>query len=244
MNRWIGKVAVVTGASSGIGAATAKALANAGMITVGLARRVDRIDELKAGLPVEAASRLHSLWCDVTKENDILEAFSHIEQRFGGVDVLINSAGVARSSTGLLDSNNTQTLRDVVDTNLMGLMMCSREAFQSMKKRSVDGHIVHINSVLGHKVFPMQGLNAYAATKFGVTALAETMRNELRSVGNKTKVTCVSPGFVRTKILPKGMDLSSVLEPEDVAEAILYVVGTPPKVQIEDITFQSVTAPL
>ncbi|XP_052860261.1 farnesol dehydrogenase-like [Anopheles cruzii] len=242
MDRWVGKVAVVTGASSGIGAATVKAFANAGMITVGLARRVERIDELKAELSAEAAGRLHSVRCDVTKEKDILAAFLHVEQHFGGVDVLVNNAGVARTAVGVLDANNTQALRDVVDTNLMGLMLCSREAFQSMKKRSVDGHIVHINSILGHKLLPMGGLNAYPASKFGVTALTETMRNELRLAGTKIKVTSVSPGLVRTEIIPNSMDIKStaILEPEDIASAVLYAVGTPPRVQIHEIMVKPV----
>ncbi|KFB44580.1 hypothetical protein ZHAS_00012462 [Anopheles sinensis] len=191
MDRWVGKVAVVTGASSGIGAATVKALANAGMITIGLARRVERIEELKKELPVEASGRLHGFRCDVTKEEDILAAFAHVEKVFGGVDVLINNAGIARGKIGVLQADNTATLRQVVDTNLMGLALCSREAFQSMKKRSVDGHIVHINSILGHSV-PENNLNMYAATKYGVTALTETMRHELRLAGTKIKVTVSS----------------------------------------------------
>ncbi|XP_053675845.1 farnesol dehydrogenase-like [Anopheles nili] len=242
MDRWAGKVAVVTGASSGIGAATVIALAKAGMVTIGLARRLERIDELKQKLPTEVAKRLHGMRCDVTKEEDILATFSAIEDRFGGVDVLINNAGIARSTVGVLQANNTQALRDVIDTNLLGLMLCSREAYQSMKKRSVDGHIVHINSILGHKVLPMGTLNVYPATKFGVTALTEVMRNELRMAGTKIKVTSVSPGLVRTEILPSSTALGDmpILEPEDIADAILYALGTPQRVQIHELTIKPV----
>uniref|UniRef100_A0A182LT02 Dehydrogenase/reductase SDR family member 11 n=1 Tax=Anopheles culicifacies TaxID=139723 RepID=A0A182LT02_9DIPT len=127
MDRWQGKVAIVTGASSGIGAATVTALAKAGMITFGLARRVERVEELKNALPEEDRDRLHAVKCDVTKEEDILAAFREVEQKCGGVDVLINNAGVARSSFGVLDAGNTQALRDVIDTNLVGLALCSRE---------------------------------------------------------------------------------------------------------------------
>ncbi|XP_035913977.1 farnesol dehydrogenase-like [Anopheles stephensi] len=241
MERWQGKVAVVTGASSGIGAATVKALANAGMITFGLARRVERIEELKSDLPDEAKGRLHSIRCDITKEADILAAFREVEETCGGVDVLINNAGLAKGGVGVLDAGNTQIIRDVFDTNLVGLALCSREAFQSMKKRSVDGHIVHINSILGHMVAPMGTINVYAASKYGVTALTETMRHELRLAGTKVKVTSISPGLVRTE-MPTSSALAErpCLQPEDIADAILYVLGTPPRVQIHELTIKPV----
>ncbi|XP_050075428.1 farnesol dehydrogenase-like isoform X1 [Anopheles maculipalpis] len=242
MERWQGKVAIVTGASSGIGAATVKALASAGMITFGLARRVERVEELKSELPEEVRDRLHAVQCDVTKEEDILAAFRKVEEQCGGVDVLINNAGVARSTVGVLDANNTQALRDVIDTNLVGLALCSREAFQSMKKRSVDGHIVHINSILGHMVLPTGNLNVYPATKYGVTALTETMRHEMRLAGTKIKVTSISPGLVRTEIIPNSAAILAmpILEPEDIANAILYALGTPPRVQVHEITIKPV----
>ncbi|XP_058124714.1 farnesol dehydrogenase-like [Anopheles ziemanni] len=242
MDRWVGKVAVVTGASSGIGAAIVKALANAGMITIGLARRVERVDELKKELPSEAAGRLHGFHCDVTKEEDILAAFKHVEKVFGGVDVLVNNAGVARASVQLFTPNNTAELRQVVDTNLMGLALCSREAFQSMKARSVDGHIVNINSVLGHTVPPLASFNIYAPTKFGVTALTETMRHELRLAGTKIKVTSISPGLVKTEAVPSALlnDDTPILEPEDIADALLYVLGTPPRVQVHELMLRPV----
>ncbi|XP_052897697.1 farnesol dehydrogenase-like [Anopheles moucheti] len=242
MERWQGKVAVVTGASSGIGAATVTALANAGMITIGLARRVERVEALKTDLPDEVRARLHAIRCDVTKEDDILSTFREIVAKYGGVDVLINNAGVARSTVGVLDADNTQALRDVIDTNLMGLTLCSREAYQSMKKRSADGHIIHINSILGHYVLPMGTLNVYPATKFAVTALTETMRHELRLAGTKIKVTSISPGLVRTEIIPNSSAITNmpILEPEDIANAILYVLGTPPRVQIHELTIKPV----
>ncbi|XP_053666270.1 farnesol dehydrogenase-like [Anopheles marshallii] len=242
MERWQGKVAVVTGASSGIGAATVTALAKAGMITIGLARRVERVEDLKSDLPDEIRARLHAIRCDVTKEEDIMSTFREIVAKYGGVDVLINNAGVARSTVGVLDADNTQALRDVIDTNLMGLVLCSREAYQSMKKRSVDGHIIHINSILGHYVLPLGTLNVYPASKYAVTALTETMRHELRLAGTKIKVTSISPGLVRTEIIPNSSAITKIpiLEPEDIANAILYALGTPPRVQIHELTIKPV----
>ncbi|XP_065079545.1 farnesol dehydrogenase-like [Ochlerotatus camptorhynchus] len=241
MDRWTGKVAVVTGASSGIGAVIAKDLAKARMVVVGLARRVERIEALKADLQESVSSRLHAVKCDVSKEEDILQTFKWVEEKFGGVDVLINNAGIVRQME-LLDADNTEKLREVMDTNVMGLVLCSREAYQSMTKRSVDGHIVHINSIAGHKVLDYPGMNIYFASKHAVTAITETMRNELRNAGTKIKVTSVSPGAVRTEILPELMNATEfpMLEAEDISEAVLYVLGTPPRVQIHELTIKPV----
>ncbi|KXJ71516.1 farnesol dehydrogenase [Aedes albopictus] len=242
MDRWVGKVAVVTGSSSGIGAAIAKDLAKAGMAVVGLARRVERVEALKGDLPDSAKDLLHAVKCDVSKEEDILKTFRWVEEKFGGVDVLINNAGILRQ-TDLLDADNTQMLREVIDTNVMGLVLCSREAYQSMKKRSVDGHIVHINSIAGHKVVDYPKLNIYSASKHAVTAITETMRNELRTAGTKIKVTSISPGGVRTEILPvEIMDSTEypLLESEDISDAVLYVLGTPPRVQIHELTIKPI----
>ncbi|XP_001659308.2 farnesol dehydrogenase-like [Aedes aegypti] len=241
MDRWGGKVAVITGASSGIGAAIAKDLAKAGMVVVGLARRVERIDALKEHLPESARDRLHAFSCDVCKEETILEAFKWVEEMFGGVDVLINSAGIGHH-TELFAANNTEMLRDVIDTNVLGLVLCSREAFQSMKKRAVNGHIVHINSIAGHKVFNHPTINIYSASKFAVTAITETMRNEMLTAGTHVKVTSISPGFVRTEIMPEAMLRKGypMLEAEDISDAVLYVLGTPPRVQIHELMIRPV----
>ncbi|XP_062558607.1 farnesol dehydrogenase-like [Armigeres subalbatus] len=241
MQRWAGKIAVVTGSSSGIGAAIVKDLAKAGMVVVGLARRVERTEALKNDLPEVAKNRLHALKCDISKEDDVLKTFKLVEEKFGGVDVLINNAGIVRQ-TDLLETDNTQKLRDVLDTNVMGLVLGSREAYQSMKKRSVDGHIVHINSVAGHKVLDYPKLNIYCASKHAVTAITETMRNELRNAGTKIKVTSISPGGVRTEI---GGDAEipaewPILEAEDISEAVLYVLGTPPRVQVHELLIKPV----
>ncbi|XP_053689237.1 farnesol dehydrogenase-like [Sabethes cyaneus] len=240
MDRWAGKVAVVTGASSGIGAATAKSLAKAGMTVVGLARRVERVEELKKELPSSVQGSLHAVKCDVSKEDDILKTFKWIEQKFGGVDVLINNAGILRDCS--LVEADTQKVREVLDTNVMGLVLCSREAFQSMKKRSVDGHIVHINSIAGHQVPNFPRLNIYPASKHAVTAITETMRQELKAEGTKIKVTSISPGGVRTEIIPEEFLTAEMpmLESEDIAEAVLYVVGTPPHVQVHELTIKPV----
>ncbi|XP_062550505.1 farnesol dehydrogenase-like [Armigeres subalbatus] len=234
-------VAIVTGASSGIGAATVQELTKAGLVTIGLARRVEQVEALKANLPVEAVARLHAFKCDVSKEKHILEAFKFVENTFGGVDMLVNNAGVYQK-VDLFENGNTASLRQSLDVNVLGLTLCSREAFFSMQKRGVAGHIIHINSIEGHYVPCYPGANLYPASKFAVTAITETMRNELRNSGTKIKVTSISPGFVTTPMedlcdVYANTETSTmpVLHPEDIAHGILYALGTPPHVQVHEL---------
>lgn len=241
MERWSGKVAVVTGASAGIGAVIAKELAKAGMITIGLARRQELVQKLREDLPEQCASRLHAIHCDVSKESDVTAAFDKIERKFGGIDVLVNNAGIVRH-TGLLADDESKPLREILDTNVMGLALCSKKAFKSMRQRASTGHIIHINSVAGHMVPNFPHMIMYAASKHAVTALTETMRNELREMGSKIRVSSISPAVVKTEIIA-GLDDHKdlpMLNPEDIAHAILYVLSTPPHVQIHELTIKPV----
>lgn len=192
MERWIEKTAVVTGASSGIGAAIVLDLVKAGVNVVGLARRKERIDALRDKIPATASGKLYAIKCDLTQETDIKNSFNWIEANLGGIDILINNAGIIKTMN-LLDPQNTDNLRETIDTNVLGVVLCSREAFQSMKKRNVNGHIIHINSCAGHKIPYFVGLypsfNIYPSTKFAVTAMTEVMRQELQSFDTKIKVT-------------------------------------------------------
>lgn len=196
MDRWTKKIAVVSGASAGIGAAIVLDLVKANMIVIGLARRVERVEALKSKIPSTCAGELHSFKCDLQQEDDVKAAFKWIEEKFGGVDVLVNNAGIA-TQTNLVDLDNTAKIKSVIDTNVLGVVYCTREAFQSMKKRNFDGHIITINSVAGHHVpytvntsFP--SFNIYPATKFAVTAMTEAYRQEFQREKTKIKITvCV-----------------------------------------------------
>ncbi|KAI8125196.1 Farnesol dehydrogenase [Lucilia cuprina] len=243
MERWQNKVAVVTGASAGIGAATCKVLVEQGMIVVGLARRLVKM-KTKV-LPTIASDKQHNFHCfkcDVGDEESVKEAFEWVNTQFGGVDVLINNAGVARSTT-LLAENNTQDLKDVINTNVMGVVWCTREAFHSMKRRKVNGHVIIINSVVGHNVpiLPGISLNIYPSTKHAVTAMTEVLRQEFLAEKTKIKITSLSPGGVQTEIMgedtpmPEGMP---VLQAADVADAVLFCLKTPPHVQIHELTIK------
>lgn len=186
MNRWENRVAVVTGASSGIGAACCKDLLSKGMVVVGLARREERLQELKKSLPSDQAARFHGRTCDVSVEEQVINTFAWVDHTLGGSDVLINNAGIVRL-TNITDVGNTDNLRATLDTNVMGVSWCTREAFQSLQRRKVDdGHVVIINSVVGHKV-PMYGLSMYAPSKHAVTALTEVLRWEFQKKGTKPR---------------------------------------------------------
>ncbi|XP_017853060.1 farnesol dehydrogenase [Drosophila busckii] len=246
MNRWLNRVAVVTGASSGIGAACCKDLVAKGMIVVGLARREQRLQELKAALPAEQAKRFHFHKCDVSVEQEVVDAFAWVDATLGGADVLINNAGVLRQ-TYIVDAGNSADLRAMVETNVLGVSWCTREAFQSLQRRQInDGHVIIINSIVGHKipVLPGQSLNMYPPSKHAVTALTEVLRQEFNSKGTKTKITSISPGAVDTEIFSDAAKQQiadmPMLRSEDIADAITYCIQTPPNVQIHELTIKPV----
>nr|CAD7415027.1 unnamed protein product [Timema poppensis] len=143
MLRWSGRVAVVTGASSGIGRSIAEELVKKGLQVVGLARRLDRLEELRDEVQ-NAPGKLYPIKCDITSEEDILAAFEWTKEHLNGVDILVNNAGVGTIQT--LIENTTSELRKILDVNVLGLSICTREAVKSMRERGVDdGHIININ---------------------------------------------------------------------------------------------------
>lgn len=243
MDRWKNKIVVVTGASAGIGAAIVRKLLDLDLIVVGLARRKEKIQELSV------SKKLHAIKCDITKEIDILNAFKWIEDNLGPIHIFINNAGVARV-TNLIDGK-TEFWKDVFDTNVMGLCIATREAVKSMRKNSIDGHIVHISSIFGHKVVPFENLNVLCASKYAITALTETLRQELNSIGSKIKISSVSPGITKTDAIEAACLASGTseattayrestkgapaLNPSDVADAVVYILSTPPHVQVHDL---------
>ncbi|XP_037899485.1 farnesol dehydrogenase-like, partial [Glossina fuscipes] len=192
MERWLNKVAVVTGASSGIGAATAKDLVHAGLNVVGLARRVDRVEELKQQLPADKRQYLTAIKCDVADVESVNEAFKQIVTKFGGIDVLVNNAG--RIVGGQLCTMDVAEVQRTLQTNVMGVIHCTQHAFKSMKERNMNGHIFIINSIAGHNVvsgiygeIPMT--NVYSPSKYALTAITEIYRREFLGLETKIKIT-------------------------------------------------------
>lgn len=197
MERWQNRVAVVTGASSGIGAVLSRQLVAAGVIVVALARRLERLEQLRLELPEEQRALLHARECDVTSLEAVNAAFDRIEEELGGADILVNNAG--KLSGGQLSTMPLDTVQQVLQTNVMGVVYCTQRAFQSMRQRNSSGHVVLINSIVGHYIFnplpgSLQELNMYPATKHALTAMTELFRQEFRDFKTQVKVTVSSWG--------------------------------------------------
>jgi NADP-dependent 3-hydroxy acid dehydrogenase YdfG len=236
-----GRSAVVTGASSGIGAEVARLLAGAGAaVTLG-ARRDDRLESLARELRA-AGGRVAVQRTDMRVEDDVRRLVGVARERFGGVDVLVNNAGLGRVAP--LSSSPSEPWREMLEVNVLGLCIATREAIQDMERRGVAGHVVHVSSMAGHRIPGADG-GVYAATKFAVRALTEALRQELRARKSEIRVTAVSPGYVHTEFAevftgrPGADDELArrvrVLDPRDVAEAVLWVVTRPSHVEVHDV---------
>lgn len=240
MERWRHRVAVVTGASSGIGLAIARVLATNGMRVAMAARRAERLTALHESIRAADGESM-VIPTDVRDERQVLDLFRRTRDAWGGIDVLVNNAGLGHAAP--LVSGDTMLWREMVEVNLLGLCMCTREAVQDMQRRGTDGHVIHISSMAAHRVPPGSGV--YAATKFGVRALTEALRQELREVNSPIRVTAISPGFVETEFAAiyhnseeaarKTYARFKALEPDDVANAVVYALSQPAHVQVHDV---------
>ncbi|KAJ3651595.1 hypothetical protein Zmor_017624 [Zophobas morio] len=253
MEKWMGKVAIVTGATSGIGAAVADALVENGLIVAGLDRsenRVATINQRSIQL-LGKKGKLYGVKADLTKEDDILAAFKWVHDNLGLVHIVVNCAGFFKEAA--LCESTTENWRRTIDTNVIALCIMSREAVKKMMLNNINGHIVYINSILGHFCPIEFRMNIYSATKCAVTALTETMRQELISSGSKIKVTSVSPGLTVSEMTIFSKDLTEetrrfvkdrpILKAEDVADAVVYALSTPEHVQVHELTIKPVGEP-
>ncbi|CAG9766549.1 unnamed protein product [Ceutorhynchus assimilis] len=241
MERFQGKVAVVTGASAGIGASIVEDLVKNGVIVAGLARRINRVEDLAKKLS-NKKGKLHAFKCDMTKEEEIKEAIGQVIEKLGPIHILVNNAGLMQEAT--LINGDTQAWKTTLDTNILGLCIATREVVQNMKANNTLGHIIHINSVLGHKIMDFPGLNVYPATKYAVTCLAGSLMSELKHEKLRIKVTSISPGYVKTEFqavagLPNETPIPALYGP-DVADAVIYALSTPPHVNVNEVTVEAI----
>jgi NADP+-dependent farnesol dehydrogenase len=153
---------------------------------VGIARRSELVEEHSKQLSGKKG-KLHAVKADVTKEEDILKAFEWTSKKLGPVHILINNAGTGKRTT--LTEGKTEDWKAVLDLNVLGLCIATREAVKVMKANNINGHIVHINSIAGHTVMNIPQINVYPASKFAVTALTETLRQELTHLNSNIKIT-------------------------------------------------------
>ena len=234
-----GRTAVVTGASSGIGAETARALAGAGARLALGARRVERLEELVKELPGDG----HEVApLDVTDARSCEEFVSRISSRFSRLDILINNAGLALGRTSVEDSNDEDD-RQMFETNVLGLIRMTRLVIPHMEDGR--GHIVNLGSWAGREAYPQGGM--YVGSKTAVLALTQVMRKEL--VG-RIKVSTVDPGMVgdtefsdvrfrgdqeRKDAVYHGVDY---LTPADVADCILFAVTRPDYMVVDEMVIK------
>jgi NADP-dependent 3-hydroxy acid dehydrogenase YdfG len=251
MDRWIGRVAVVTGASAGIGAAVARMLVESGLDVVGCARRVDKIKAMAMTLNPVGPGKLFPYECDLgSGEEETRAMFQWIEAnpRLGHVDICIANAGMSANET-LLEGSFGSWKR-MLDLNVLSLCLCTQLSAASMRAHGIDdGHIVFVNSMSGHRVPPNPATHFYAATKHAVTGLLEGWRQEMRDLGSNIRVSSLSPGFVETEFAPamlaetpdgpkKAEELYrslDCLQAEDMADSVKYILAAPKHVQIHDI---------
>ena len=229
-----GRVAVVTGASSGIGAATARALAADGYAVALLARRQDRIQALAA----ELGNGSIAVQADVTDRDSLTAAATRVQDELGGADVLVNNAGIML--LGPFSSEQHQDYRAMIEANLLGAITAT-EVFLDQLKAGGAGDLINISSVAGRTA--RAGNGVYAATKWGINGWSESLRQELLPA---VRVTLIEPGVVDTELpthitheatrqaVQQGYDAATV-KPEEVAEVIAFVLARPRHLAINEV---------
>ena len=226
------KTALITGASSGIGAACAKALANNGARVVLTGRNQTSLEQLSE----EIGGRY--MVADISQNDEVIKLFDEIGE---SIDILVNNAGIAPKAS--IIEGKIESFEDLLRVNVLAVVHCCQLAIKKFDP-STGGQIINISSMSGHRVPPSGGF--YAATKFAVRAITEALRYELKIQKNKTRVSMISPGFVDTPLLDnyfKGSEekLSELrerlemLKPEDVANSLIHILESPNHVEIGDI---------
>ncbi len=235
-----GKVALVTGASSGIGEATALVLAGEGAAVALAARRSDRIGALAERINADGGRAL-AIETDITDEAQANAMVEKTVAELGGLQILVNNAGVML--LGLVQGADTDEWRRMINVNLLGLLYGTHAAVSVMRDGG-GGHIVNVSSVAGRTA--AMGSAVYNMTKWGVTGFSEGLRQECLHLN--IRVTCIEPGFVDTELQghntnPMVVDatekmreqIGDLLQAEDIANAVLYSVGQPDHVSLNEI---------
>lgn len=232
-----GKTALITGASSGIGEATARALAAAGGRIIITARRAERLEKLAASL---RGADVLVIPLDVRDRTAVADALTGLPATWSAIDILVNNAGLSRGLDPV-QSGSIDDWEEMIDTNLKGLLYVSRAILPGMIERG-SGHVINIGSIAGHEVYPKG--NVYCATKFGVAALTRGMQIDLNGTG--VRVTTIDPGMVETEFsmvrfhgdeeradaVYKGL---RALTGADVADAVVWCASRPAHVNVHEM---------
>ena len=232
-----GKIALITGASSGIGEKTARALSEAGVRVICSARRVERLETTVAELGEGAIV----LDLDVTSERSIGTLLDRLPKEWRDIDILVNNAGHDIGGRRLFNEGTTQEWSAIIETNVIGLMRVTRAVLEGMVRRD-SGHIVNIGSIAGIQTSPLCA--AYSASKHAVHGFSETLRFDYANTG--IKVSEVLPGMVKTEFATTRFDdedrgakyyedFGICLEPEDIARSVIFVLDQPRDVVIAQV---------
>lgn len=233
------KVAIITGASSGIGYAASLTLSKAGIRVAVGARRTERLQELEKQI-IKNNGEILVQKTDVTRKSDCDSLVNTIVEKWGKVDILINNAGLMPLS--YFKNGKVEEWEQMIDVNIKGVLYCTSAVVPYMLEKK-SGHIINISSVAGRIVFA--GGSVYCATKHAIAALSEGLRKELSPTYN-IRVTCIEPGAVETELLESITDESmtgfiqatknmETLRSDDIANAILYAVQAPRHVNVNEI---------
>ncbi|HEY0655016.1 MAG TPA: SDR family NAD(P)-dependent oxidoreductase [Chryseosolibacter sp.] len=233
------RIVLITGATSGIGEATARLLATKNFKLILCGRRQERLDALKAQLSKH--TEVTTLSFDVRDYSSVKQQLASLPQSWRNIDVLINNAGNAHGLDPI-QSGNVEDWDAMMDINVKGLLYVSREVIPGMTERR-SGHVINIGSIAGKEVY--QNGNVYCASKFAVDALTRGIRMDLNAFG--IKVTSINPGLVETEFsvvrfkgdATRAASVYKGIEPlrgEDIADIILYVLSAPKHVVLADIT--------
>ncbi len=243
-----GRVVLITGASSGIGAATAQAFAEAGAKLLLCARRLDKLKELESSLTQAGAAAIRSEQLDVRDRgavNALLGDYSSLPSDWQAIDILINNAGLSRGLSKLYE-DDPENWEEMIDTNTKGLLYVSRAVVPGMVKRG-SGHVVNLGSTAGHQTYA--GGAVYCATKAAERVLSEALKLDL--MGTPVRVTSIDPGMVETDFstvrfrgdaarAAKVYENITPLQATDVADAIVWAVSRPAHVNIHYILMTSI----
>ena len=240
-----GKIVLITGASSGIGAATAVAFAHQGARLLLAARRANKLAEVASAALAAGAEAVHSITLDVRTRLAVQRAIDELPEEWAKIEILVNNAGLSRGMEKLY-TGRIEDWEEMIDTNVKGLLYVTRAVVPGMVVRNA-GHVVTLGSTAGEMVYPNAAV--YCASKAAAIAINDGLREDL--LGTDVRVTCVDPGAVETdfslvrfngdqKRAARVYEGIRPLHPEDVAEAILWAASQPAHVNIARITMTGV----
>ena len=234
------QIVLITGASSGIGEACARAFAQAGAKLILVARRQERLEQLAEQLTQEHGCPLHLIPLDVCDRVAVQSALDNLSTSWSAVDILINNAGLSRGLDKVHEAS-IQDWEEMIDTNIKGLLYVTRALLPGMVSRS-RGHVINLGSLAGHQTYP--GGSVYCATKAAVKSISEGLKQDL--LGTPIRVTSVDPGMVETDFsnvrfhgdterAKKVYQGVTPLTPDDVADVIFFCATRSPHVNINEV---------